>query len=156
MGDRGAGAEEQEVKVYAISDGDLIKVGFSGNLRGRLTELQAASPRPLTVCGDRTTERARAVERVAHYLLREQRVRGEWFNVSPEQAISAIDEAVRLVEEEGFVVPVMAAVAIRLTASMHRDLDAIVAARTDSADKAQVTREAIALGLAQMKRRKPQ
>ena len=45
---------------------------------------------------------------------------------------------------------------IRLPPAMHKDLEAMVATRTDGADKAQVTREAIALGLAAMKRRKPQ
>lgn len=45
---------------------------------------------------------------------------------------------------------------IRLSPAMMDDLEAEVARRRDGAEKAQVMREAIALGLAQMKRRKTQ
>lgn len=82
--------------VYAIKGlrDDLIKIGMSRNIEGRLSDLQRATPHKLRVlffaeCRSRT----RKVEAAAHNLLGSWRVQGEWFRVSPEMAQLAIEGA---------------------------------------------------------------
>ena len=84
--------------VYVAGDQNgALKIGISFNPTQRLTQLQHTSPLVLhhqtSVSGS-----ARSVERVAHLLLSEKRLRGEWFDVSIEEAIAAVELAVEAVE----------------------------------------------------------
>lgn len=91
--------------VYVIADGDgRRKIGFSQNAQTRLAQLQAAAGGQLLlerhfVCG---INQAGAVERLAHQLLAEKRLTGEWFDVTLEEAVAAIEEAIATVEAGGF------------------------------------------------------
>lgn len=66
--------------VYFIQAGELIKIGTTANLTGRLGQIATGSPERLkillVVAGGRTEEKQ------AHALFAEERVRGEWFRPS--------------------------------------------------------------------------
>ena len=84
--------------VYALrEENGIVKIGMSDNLPWRIETLQRGR-NPLTLLGkvelaDR--KEARAVERTAHYLLRQMRESGEWFDVTDEQVESAINDALK-------------------------------------------------------------
>jgi DNA-binding XRE family transcriptional regulator len=84
--------------VIGVPDGPQ-KIGVAQHLKYRLNELQTANGLQLVVAGSIEVERAQAVlvEHYAHYLLRASRLRGEWFDVSPDIAVEAIQEAARQV-----------------------------------------------------------
>jgi hypothetical protein len=83
--------------VYIITwDGGPQKIGRSNKPAGRLIGLQTAIPHSLQVA--RTWHRplndANLVERTAHRLLHSARMAGEWFNVTTDEAVIAIEEAI--------------------------------------------------------------
>lgn len=80
--------------VYAISDGRAIKIGFAVDPVKRLADLQIAHSQPLRLIHSRACSDAAKAERRAHRLLREKRLRGEWFDLSEQEAVFAIDLAI--------------------------------------------------------------
>lgn len=69
--------------LYAISNGEHIKVGYSKSPKARLKQLQTGQARPLKLvwqclCGYSDQE-AKAQERKLHRRLQSNRVSGEWF-----------------------------------------------------------------------------
>jgi hypothetical protein len=81
--------------VYVFkSDHGLVKIGKSGNPEKRLKYVQCASGLALNLAHVRELKNAAAVEHAAHVLLRDKRRCGEWFDVSIEDAIKAIDQAI--------------------------------------------------------------
>lgn len=86
--------------VYVMSAGaNLQKIGYAKHPGKRLAHIQSASPEPVSlfVAIEVPGRDARAVERHAHWLLRDRRHRGEWFNVSAKAALGAIEGAVQAV-----------------------------------------------------------
>lgn len=83
------------MKVYAIAQANtgLVKVGVSRDPLRRLSGIRTSSPHELRLEHAVEVDDAYAVERVAHSMLAEWRVAGEWFNVSIEQARAAINLA---------------------------------------------------------------
>lgn len=78
----------------------LTKIGISDDPSARLRTIQGASGIRLSlVHSSDKTQDARAIEAAAHKLLAEKRRTGEWFDVSPEDAVEALAEASRIVEE---------------------------------------------------------
>jgi transposase-like protein len=83
--------------IYAISNGETIKIGWSarhpGGARGRLAELQIASHIELKLLG--VIEGTRSEEQFLHARFSEERVRGEWFKATPQilQHFGAFPEA---------------------------------------------------------------
>lgn len=82
--------------VYAISAANtkLIKIGYSENIRNRVSGLQADCPDELTLdyilwCSDKNV--AKKVEEACHKSLAERKFRGEWFAVSLKDAIGVIE-----------------------------------------------------------------
>jgi len=69
-------------RVYFISDGELVKIGFSLNVEKRLQQLSFEAGKPLTVLA--TVEGGPALERKYHEQFASYRVRGEWFRLTPE------------------------------------------------------------------------
>lgn len=63
--------------VYFISDGEFIKIGFSGAPQTRLSDLQGASARTLTLLGMMPS--TESGERETHQKFSHLRTRGEWF-----------------------------------------------------------------------------
>jgi hypothetical protein len=78
--------------VYVIKGGhNLIKIGVSTNPSARLATLRTISPFPLHMAFVGVTPgTGYDIEAGAHGMLAPHRCNGEWFDVSPELAISAV------------------------------------------------------------------
>jgi hypothetical protein len=89
-------------KVYVMgSDLGLTKVGMSRRPENRVRIIAAASG--VAVRLQHATDDhvdASLIEAAAHRLLDAKRRAGEWFDVSVEEAISAVESAVALIEEQ--------------------------------------------------------
>jgi Meiotically up-regulated gene 113 len=68
--------------VYFIECGDYIKVGYTGSVRARLTNLAMANPYPLKVLA--TMEGSKQTESSLHDRFADAFHRGEWFRKTPE------------------------------------------------------------------------
>ena len=79
--------------VYVMDNGRYRKVGFSANPAQRAK--QVGQGLPVAVVHTVETEFPRAVERAAHDLLTPHRVSREWFDVSVEDAIAAVNKAAK-------------------------------------------------------------
>lgn len=83
--------------VYVIqAEGGPVRVGITINLPARLQSLRSAVPLPLRVAYAEEVDcpqRAAAIERTAHVLLRDAQMNGGWFNVSADAARAAVREA---------------------------------------------------------------
>lgn len=82
--------------VYAMTSGKtgLVKVGLSADVQQRRLGLKTKQTGRLAIVYSREVDDASAVERAAHLLLADKRAHGEWFSVTPEEAIAAIERAV--------------------------------------------------------------
>lgn len=103
------------------------KIGISTDVGGRLAALQSHSPHVLVAHHQaQPASDARLVERVAHQLLAAKRLHGEWFDVSIAEAITAIDQAIDLVESGDLsLLPVDKGVrflTLRLPVAVHEQL----------------------------------
>lgn len=79
--------------VYVIGgEGSPLKIGFSMFPDGRRSELQCGNPVALSVLFTLrlSLTEARRVERATHVLLRERRIKNEWFAVDLVTAAQAI------------------------------------------------------------------
>lgn len=88
--------------VYVIGPPDgPQKIGVAGNVRKRLLAIQTGSHAPVSVAMSVEVfdGHAEHVENYAHWLLRDLRLSGEWFRVTPEQAGNAVQEAVEAVKK---------------------------------------------------------
>jgi DNA-binding XRE family transcriptional regulator len=87
--------------IYAISAGNnAVNIGIAGDLKSRLSTLQSGHYEPLKVAFSHTCgkKEARIIEQFAHHPLEAKRLRGEWFNVTPERAQAAIIKAIERVQ----------------------------------------------------------
>lgn len=85
------------MNVYVIaSDGGMCKIGVAGDPKSRLNSLSTGHPYGLEVAETFVVEdgRARDIERKAHDILADKRLKGEWFSVSPLEAIAAVRTAI--------------------------------------------------------------
>lgn len=85
--------------VYLIANdaNDLVKIGYADNLKSRMSGLGCGSPVELRLIHfiylvDGFI--AKSIEGDTHKILAAQRRKGEWFDVSPEEAGEAIAQAV--------------------------------------------------------------
>lgn len=86
--------------VYVASAGERRqKVGLSSNPRRRVAALSGASGYPLTLAAHHEVADAAAVERMAHWLLREAHIYGEWFGVDVATADAAIVQAAQMIAD---------------------------------------------------------
>ncbi len=95
-----------EAYVYVIGGRDSPqKIGKAIDVKKRVAMLQTGSHAELSIVCTVPVGRHEAlkVERYTHYLLRADHVRGEWFNVSPQRAESAIAEAAEFIRAGGEV-----------------------------------------------------
>ena len=67
--------------VYFITDGNAVKIGYSKHFdaKARISQLQTANPRTLTVLGV-ISHGTREYERQLHRRLKRYKMRGEWFD----------------------------------------------------------------------------
>jgi hypothetical protein len=102
--DASGNAVSPQAYVYVIASGEeVVKIGVAKNTQGRLRGLQTAHSRKLSVmyevaCCDRSE--AYAIEGRAHDALRASALEGEWFAVSPGEAMAAVQQAMRDIREE--------------------------------------------------------
>ncbi len=76
-----------------------VKIGVTGNITVRLVHLRHGSPERLNVWHiEDAGNIARAVERTSHYLLRDHRLSGEWFDIPPLDAVATIKNVRRAIE----------------------------------------------------------
>ena len=86
------------VSIYVIGGATgPKKIGIARNPKARLSQIVSSSAAPVRILHSREMDDAAGVEAHAHHLLSARWVRGEWFKVSLEDAISAIDQAAALV-----------------------------------------------------------
>lgn len=78
--------------VIAEASGQQSKIGISANPSKRLRELQTGHPFPLQIHYSEETDetRARIIERFIHDSVGYLRTRGEWFDMSPDEAITEV------------------------------------------------------------------
>jgi hypothetical protein len=113
--------------VYVMrSENGLVKIGRSRNPEKRRKALQATSGFPVELIHHWPSEAPSTVERAAHLLLSEHRKAGEWFDVSVEDAVAAIENAVQQLHECGGSMKFPRsgiAVSMRLSADLMARLD---------------------------------
>lgn len=83
--------------VYVIGDANgPQKVGFAADPKRRLALFRTGNIGDLRIALAAPVSRdlARHAERFAHWLLRDHHARGEWFSVSPEMAMAAVEQAI--------------------------------------------------------------
>ena len=71
--------------LYAISNGEQVKLGMSSNINGRLKTLQTSSPNELVLLWRyyiaNTPVEAIRIEKMLHRACKEFHIRGEWFKM---------------------------------------------------------------------------
>jgi len=85
--------------IYVMESEVGVKIGISKNPDERLRQITNASGMQVSLRHTRDHESAYAVEQNAHKILADKRLNGEWFNVTVNEAIAAIDEAASAIEE---------------------------------------------------------
>lgn len=63
--------------IYFIKAGGMIKIGYTKNLKERMTTIQVSMPIKIELIG--VMEGTQSFERELHHLFREHKERGEWF-----------------------------------------------------------------------------
>jgi hypothetical protein len=88
--------------IYIIGPYDgaqALKIGIASDLEQRLAGIQVGSHLQLAIHGafpiEGTAADARRVEQIAHSLLHDYHIRGEWFMCNTAEAQAAVTEAVR-------------------------------------------------------------
>jgi hypothetical protein len=82
--------------VYVIrGDHNMTKIGVTTNPSARIASLRTASPFPLEFAfiGAMPDNDGYVLEKAAHTALERFRCNGEWFDISPENAVATIIEA---------------------------------------------------------------
>lgn len=75
------------------------KIGLSSDPFRRVAALSGASGYPLTLVAQHEVTDAALVERMAHWLLRDSHIHGEWFGVDVATAEATIVQASQLIKE---------------------------------------------------------
>lgn len=92
-----ASASSPPVYIYVIGWAHgWQKVGFSSRPKKRAEMLRRAGMPPFSVHYEVEVERdaVRGIEALAHWLLSPHHMEGEWFGVAPQEAITAVNDAV--------------------------------------------------------------
>lgn len=82
--------------LYVIgNDTNRQKIGFSGNVEKRLATLQTGNPDTLKIHHkiECSSEKTRVLEKKIHTELSYKRLKGEWFNMTPEEATNYLEFA---------------------------------------------------------------
>lgn len=83
--------------LYVICESETapVKIGFSADPNKRLRQLQTGHPAPLTLYHKEEVrkDQVRGLEKAIHKELSHRRKQGEWFSLSPEEAVSEIRHA---------------------------------------------------------------
>jgi hypothetical protein len=88
--------ENSLTSIYVIGpEGGPFKIGYTGDPQGRLVNLQVSQAVELKLFYEERTEtdKAKVIEKLIHRQIAHKRVRGEWFNVTLDEAISEVKYA---------------------------------------------------------------
>lgn len=69
--------------IYFIRQGKFVKIGHAVNVKGRLADVQTASPLPVVLLGVINTNHSHRLEGILHHKFREYHQRGEWYRLTP-------------------------------------------------------------------------
>ena len=100
--------KKSSIYVIGEADGTMMKIGISADPSTRLRQLQTGYPRPLVVhyCDELDAYRARIIEGFIHSTIGYKRTKGEWFEVSAQEAISEVQYAIMRWESDHTLVAV--------------------------------------------------
>jgi len=85
----------KQIYIFKNTLFPIIKIGMSDNPSKRITTIECASGFPLElVYESEPILRPQVTEKLIHRLLKDYNTRGEWFEVSVEEAIKVINKAV--------------------------------------------------------------
>jgi hypothetical protein len=85
--------------VYVLRSGHgLVKVGIFKNPEKRARSLRLASGLVVEMAYSQAVAEARDIERAVHQALHIKRRCGEWFDVSVEDAINAVEEIIKAID----------------------------------------------------------
>jgi len=96
-------SETSLTSIYVIGPAEgPYKIGYSGNPSHRLSTLQVGTTDFLHLHYREETEtsKAKVIEKLIHRQLGHKRIRGEWFNVTLDEAISEVKFAFIRWEDE--------------------------------------------------------
>jgi hypothetical protein len=81
--------------IYVIGTQEKQKIGYSGNVEKRLSTLQTGNAEKIQIhyTIEVSPDMARKIEKKIHNDYRYLMIRGEWFNMKPEQATSILEHA---------------------------------------------------------------
>jgi hypothetical protein len=88
--------EISTTSVYVIGPREgPLKIGYAADPRSRLSNLQVGQAVELMIHYEEETEasRAKVIEKLIHRQLGHKRIRGEWFDVSVDDAIAEVKYA---------------------------------------------------------------
>lgn len=77
----------KHIYIIQLGDTDIYKIGFSKDPDKRIKQLQSKCPIPLKIIYTNFGHDYEFVEKYLHYQYREQRVKGEWFQLSTEDIV---------------------------------------------------------------------
>lgn len=87
---------ETTTSVYVLEWGGKAKIGIARDPEKRLRQLQLANPGQVTLVGQRAFSSrlsALLVERSLHKRFQSKRMLGEWFDLAPQAALTALVRA---------------------------------------------------------------
>jgi len=129
------------VYVIGCADGPY-KVGYSASPGNRLFALGLGSRPGYAVLHTVECSRARDVEQMAHHLLQEDRIKGEWFTASLEKCREAIDRAHELVQQ-GHSIPPSERLELHVTLAFLRRIDDWRRAQPDLPSRSEAIRRIV-------------
>ncbi|MDX2658268.1 GIY-YIG nuclease family protein [Streptomyces scabiei] len=90
------------IYVISLDNSQVVKIGYGGDPKKRVTQLQIGSPTPLIL--QWVHEGSEDLESHLHAVFKEHRIRGEWFDLTPlGDAVSAVQEAVQQAARSGML-----------------------------------------------------
>lgn len=118
---------KKNAHVYVISSSvGNVKIGMSIDPEGRRDALQANTGVALRLVSQtKRLDHAQLVERTAHKLLASKRMFGEWFDVTPDEAIAAVQNAIDLVDSGAAVSHPRLQLNVRIDADLHQAIEEV-------------------------------
>lgn len=116
----------QFIYVIAESTSGPCKIGITTDPRFRLSILQNGNPRKLTLAHYKQINYLSRLEyeRVAHALAgAAYQLVGEWFDITTDSAVRAVDEACRMMDEPGWGEPAQVPMINDMQSSYHIDMN---------------------------------
>lgn len=90
---------KEGIYILNATNTNRYKIGISKNFGKRLSNLQTGSPFMFEIEAFYPTNKSRSIERLAHKLLKDKNVGGEWFELTREE-LQIIDEFISVISRE--------------------------------------------------------